>query len=390
MRKIIISLLLLAPTFMQAEKVDSLLLIIESNNLELKALASESQSRQYELQSENMLAGPSVEYSPFYTKGYHGMSSSELIVSQEFEFPTRYAQRREQNNLQATVDASQWEVLRQSILLEARLLCYDIVRQDQLISLLRERLLQGETITSLIEKRLAAGDATALELNKSKLDHMQTAMQLTEAENDRQQIVLQLQSLNGGQALNVEGLSYPAHLQNHDVRLEALQSSAAQNYPEVVLAQKSLQASEQNERVVRNSWLPNLTIGYRRNTDESIGMNGFLVGASFPIFSNSKQVKSARKRIEADQLRLKEANLKAENTLQSQQEELQRLHTVLDHSDTRLLRETLTLLDKALQQGQISALDYYTECNNVYEKLANHIQLHGNFVKLYAEIYLRK
>ena len=36
----------------------------------------------------------SVEYSPFFAKGIDGMASSELVVTQGFDFPTLHAARQ--------------------------------------------------------------------------------------------------------------------------------------------------------------------------------------------------------------------------------------------------------------------------------------------------------
>ncbi len=389
MRKIFITALFIIPATIHADRIDSLLQVIQSNNLELKALSCENQSRQYEMQSENKIGGPTVEYSPFYTRGVHGIASSELIVSQEFEFPTRYSQRRQQIKLQTEADDSQWEVTRRQILLEARLICYDIVRQDQLIELLNERLKQGENTTILIQKRLQVGDGTALELNKARLEQMQTAQQLTEARNERLRLAKQLQILNGGKEIEAGHLSYPTPLQNHEINLGELTPYTTENLPEIAQAEKTLRASQNNERLTKQEWLPNISVGYRRNTEENVKLNGFMIGASFPLFSNASKQKAVRKQIEADKLRLDKTIQEAETMQKTRYEELELMHSVLDHSDTSLLHETLTLLDKALQHGQISALEYYIECNDIYEKLTNHINMHAEFVKLYTELYLR-
>jgi len=363
--------------------IDSLLQAIATNNLELKALTHEHDARFQELHTENTMNGPSVEYSPFYTKGYHGMASSELIVSQEFDFPTQYAQRRQQINLEGHALEGEYEARSREIVLEARLLIYDIIQQNQLIELLDERLAQGERVTTLIQKRMDAGDANILELNKARLEQMQTAQERTTQLNTRQELLTQLQLLNAGHALKVDLVSLP------EVETSISSDEYETRLPEVEAAQKALNASQHNEKLATQSWLPTISVGYRRNTDEKVKLNGFLVGASFPLFSTSSRVKAARERTQSNQLRLEMAQQEAQLTQKQRYEELQRLQTLLDHSDTQLLRETLDLIQKAMKEGQISSLQYYTECEEIYNQLFNHIILHCSYVKTHASLYMR-
>lgn len=378
-----------AMTYAQVSSIDSILSIVSANNLELKALSHEHAARTYEMQSENTLSGPSVEYSPFYTKGYHGMASSELIVSQEFDFPTLYNQRRQQTRLEQSAMESQYETRRREIMLQARLLIYDIIRQNQLLELLEERLAQGEHTTQLIQKRLQAGDANVLELNKAKLEQKTTTQELAQAQNTRQAILLELQMLAGNKSVNVPNKAYPETDEISNVQLSQEDVSPDISLPEIREAEQALAASQHEEKLSRQSWLPSLSIGYRRNTEENTRLNGFLVGASFPLFSNATRQKAAHQRTLSNELRLQETQQQAQILVQQRRTELERLHAVLDHSDTQLLRETLDLLSKAMQYGQITALQYYTECTEIYKQLANHIDLHCQYVKAYAELYLR-
>lgn len=368
-----------------AQSVDSLLQVILSNNLELKALSSSNESVLSDLQSANQVSGPSIEYSPFYTKGYHGMASSELVISQEFDFPTRYAMRKRQMELEGKVMESQYSMRAREITLEARGLCYEIICRNQIIDLLSERMRQSEKLSALLEKRLQAGDGNKLEANKAKLDHMQTSQELAQAENERRELLVQLQLLNANQPLVMNERTFP----EWPVPTNSGDRHYPIDLPEVNEAEQALIASEYNQKMAKGDWLPSISVGYRRNTEESLHLNGFLVGASFPLFKNTAHRRSAQQRLEADKLRLEEVKQKAESLQKMRHDELVRLHAVLDHTDTQLLHETLALLDTAIQHGQITALQYYTECDDIYTKLLNHINLHCRYVQLYIQLYMR-
>lgn len=86
-----------------AQTVDDVLRSVEMNNLELKALLKGNEASSLELKQQNSLDDLSVEYSPFFNANVSGMASSELVVTQGFDFPTLYGARRKANRLQGEV-----------------------------------------------------------------------------------------------------------------------------------------------------------------------------------------------------------------------------------------------------------------------------------------------
>lgn len=368
-----------------ADTVGDVLKQVAANNLTLQALVHDNQADVLDIKASNSIGGPSVEYSPFFTKGYSGVAESELVVSQEIDFPTKYAARNKQAQMQQTVGDKLLAKQRRDILLQAQLLCIDLIRLNQTLSMLRERLANSETLLQMYQKRMEAGDANALELNKVKLDCMEVRTLVNEAQGERTSLLQQLRQLNGGKPIDVTDTvlpDYPQITNFEEYRALALASDA-----DVAVAQTALRAADMNLKLQKNEWLPNISFGYRRNTEQGEGINGFLVGVSFPLYSNSSNVKAARQRRESAELQVVQAQNEAEASLRTNYEQLQGLQQVIDHSDVKLLQESLTLFAKALQQGEITALVYYVEINSIYEKLQRHIDLHCQSVKLLAELH---
>lgn len=368
-----------------ADTVGDVLKQVAANNLTLQALVHDNQADVLDIKASNSIGGPSVEYSPFFTKGYSGVAESELVVSQEIDFPTKYAARNKQAKMQQTVGDKLLAKQRRDILLQAQLLCIDLIRLNQTLSMLRERLANSETLLQMYQKRMEAGDANALELNKVKLDCMEVRTLVNEAQGERTSLLQQLRQLNGGKPIDVTDTvlpNYPQITNFEEYRALALASDA-----DVAVAQTALRAADMNLKLQKNEWLPNISFGYRRNTEQGEGINGFLVGVSFPLYSNSNNVKAARQRRESAELQVVQAQNEAEASLRTNYEQLQGLQQVIDHSDVKLLQESLTLFAKALQQGEITALVYYVEINSIYEKLQRHIDLHCQSVKLLAELH---
>ena len=368
-----------------ADTVGDVLKQVAANNLTLQALVHDNQADVLDIKASNSIGGPSVEYSPFFIKGYSGVAESELVVSQEIDFPTKYAARNKQAQMQQTVGDKLLAKQRRDILLQAQLLCIDLIRLNQTLSMLRERLANSETLLQMYQKRMEAGDANALELNKVKLDCMEVRTLVNEAQGERTYLLQQLRKLNGGKPIDVTDTvlpDYPQITNFEEYRALALASDA-----DVAVAQTALRAADMNLKLQKNEWLPNISFGYRRNTEQGEGINGFLVGVSFPLYSNSSNVKAARQRRESAELQVVQAQNEAEASLRTNYEQLQGLQQVIDHSDVKLLQESLTLFAKALQQGEITALVYYVEINSIYEKLQRHIDLHCQSVKLLAELH---
>ena len=95
----------------QAQKIEEVLQSVEQNNKELQAVFHSTEAAKMEVQTQNNLEDPSVEYSPFFAKGIDGMASSELVVTQGFDFPTLYAARNRSGKLQKDVLDRQQQAL---------------------------------------------------------------------------------------------------------------------------------------------------------------------------------------------------------------------------------------------------------------------------------------
>ena len=374
-----------AATPVEAQSIDEILQLVTQNNKELQAGAQTAQAAKLETQAPNNLEDPSVEYSPFYQKGVGGMVSSELVVSQGFDFPTLYAARRKAGKLQSEAIDHQHEALRQDILLSAKSLCLDLIRLNQQQTLLDERKKNADELLVLFEKRLAEGDAGILDVNKIKMERMNVQTEVAKNNAAHCTALQQLLALNGNLPLTFSATDYPKTdpLPNYDaVYSEALAADAA-----LLAGNAEARAAQEEVNVNKQSWLPKLSVGYRRNTDLNEKSNGFLVGGSLPLFSNRKKGKIARAQALGAQFRQDDALLKAEATLQGLYNEVKQLEEAMRAYDLPLMQETLSALKTAVTEGQLSVIDYYTEAENVYKNLEAYRDIENRYQKAIAEIY---
>lgn len=370
---------------MQAQSIDEVLRQIEQNNKELQSQQHATRAAQLEVQTQNNLEDPSVEYSPFYTKGITGMSSSELVVTQGFDFPTLYAARSRSGKLQREALHRQYEATRRDILLNAKNLCLDLVMLNKQQGLLEERKKNADELLALFEKRLEEGDAGILEVNKIKMERMSVQTEVSLNNAAHRTALQQLLAMNGNLPMDFTSRDYP--------QVEALKDYNAL-YDEVMATDATLlaadaaaRAAEKNISVSRQSWLPKLEIGYRRNTSLDEKSNGFLIGGSLPIFSNRKKHQIVRAQAISAQYQLDNARLQAEAQVQSRFNEMQQLTTAMQAYDVELMHQTLDMLKEAVTAGQLSIIDYYTEADNVYRNLQAYMELENQYQKLMASIY---
>lgn len=368
------------------ESIDSVLAAVERNNLELRALRQNNEASRLEIQAQNNIQQDlSVSYSPFFTRGYDGVASSELVVSMGFDFPSQYVSRGKSGKLQNEVLDMQYALQRRDILLQAQLLCLDLVRLNQEKELLDTRMANADELLALMEKRFSEGGANIIEVNKVKMERMNVRTLAAQNEAARQNTLQTLRAMNGNIPVELLTAQYPAAAEvvNYDEFYAEVMATDAG----ILSAEASVEAAAQEIKVNRQNWLPKFEVGYRRNTSMTEASHGFLVGASLPLFSSRNKTKIAEARHTAAQSELENARLQAETQLQSRYNELQQIHSAVRTYDVPLMHGTLEALKSAVLAGQMSVIDYYVEADNVYGNISTYLTLENQYRRLLAELY---
>ncbi|WP_300724504.1 TolC family protein [uncultured Bacteroides sp.] len=383
-----ISIVLLGFSFcicLQAQRIDDILNGIEQNNKELQAVRHRMEADRLEVSTNNNLEDPSVEYSPFFTSGVDGMASSELVVSQGFDFPTLYAARSKEGRLQQ--EALDYRELssRRDILLRAKNLCLDLIYLNQQDKLLKHRLENADELLALFEKRLKEGDVNILDVNKIKMERMSVNTEVAQNNSAHRAALQQLLAMNGNKPVEFTSDVYPDIAPLTD--MNALYDEVVASDAELLAADADMRASAQTLNVAKQNWLPKLEIGYRRNTSVGEKSNGFLIGGSLPLFSNRKKKQIAKAQAVSAELQLEEVRLQTEAQTHSLFNEIKQLSESLESYDVPLMKETLDLLKEAVMAGQISIIEYYTEADIIYRNLQTYMGLENRYQKLVAEAY---
>lgn len=377
------ALIVISAATARAQTMGDVLRSVESNNMELKALQKGNEAADLETRSENTLEALSVEYSPFFDKGVKGVASSEMVVSQGFDFPTLYGARKKAARLQREARDTEYMAARRDVLLEAKNVCLDLIHMNKQKAVLEERRLNADRLLARFQEKYDGGEATALELNKVKMERMNLEAELAQARTDRATALQRLRALNGGLQIECTDTVYPPLPAGDDGEMY---DRAVSSDLTVRAAKAAVRAAEQGVKVSRQGWIPKLEVGYRRNTEGPDAVHGFLVGGSIPLFANKNKVKSAKARHTEAQLQQAEAGIKAENDARALVEEMRLLRDAAKTFDVPLMRQTLALLGKAVSDGEMSVTDFYTEADYVYRNLLAYMAIERKYHGIIADL----
>ncbi len=388
MKKIFLTVALfcgLAGLHAQTGSIERVLKSIEQNNRELQAGEQNTRAEKLDVRNENNLEDPSVSYSRKFGEQDGVSPEIEFEVTQGIDFPTLYAQRRQYGKLQGRALDLQQAVLRRDILLRAKELCLDLIRLNQLKALYGQRLKNAEELNALFDERFEKGDVNILEVNKVKMELMN--LRATVAENDAayRTALQNLLAMNGNMPLEFDETVYPLvpELRSlEQVRDEVMGADYA-----LKQAQAGSEAARKLVKVNRHGWLPKLEVGYGREGGSDAMLNGFVVGVSVPIFSNRGKVKAARARQAGAELAQEQVAQQVEADIQSLFNEATRLRASMQAYDTGLMDKTLSTLKQAVEAGQLSVLDYYSEAETVYASQEKLVDLENRYQKVVAQLY---
>lgn len=385
MKKIILAAMAFAAVVSaKAQDISAVLKSVEQNNMELKALLKGNEAADIENKSQNTLEDLSIEYSPFFQSETSGIASSELVITQGFDFPTLYGARKKAGQLQRNVLDMQYQTARRDIMVNAKKLCLDIINYNKQKQLLQERRKNADELLAMFELKFKNGDATSLELNKIKLDRMNLETELVQADTKHANAMQQLQALNGGQPIEVNMTEYPQAPADDEVTM--YEKAVATDWT-VRTAQASVLAAEQDVKVNKQSWIPKFEIGYRRNTEGDNASNGFLIGGSIPLFSSKNKVKIAKARQTEAVMQHANARINAENSARTMINQMKQLKASADAYDVPLMRQTLKLLRTAVENGEISVTEYYVEADNIYKNMITYMDIERQYQDALTEIY---
>ena len=370
--------------------IDQVLKSIETNNKSLQANTKMTDAQKLEAQTGKFLANPSVEWEQMWGNRNNPGSEYTLTVKQSLDFPTTYSNKNKLANLKANTIGFQSAAYRQQLLLNAKQTCIEIIYLRKQKSLLDERLANAETMFALYKKRFESGDANQLELNKIQLELLNAQNQsrlnkaaLTAAEE-------QLRNFNGGNPITFDATDYPTG--EELINFDQLQAAFMEADPNLKSLTGDQEIANREVKLSRSLTLPKFDVGYKRNAaKDHVASNGFMVGVSIPLFENKNTVKKAKAQAEFATASLEDNRLNLKTNLQQLYQQAETLQiSRADYAKVLEQQRNIELLNKALNAGQLSVIDYFTELTTIYDSHQSYLDVEKEYHSILAQLYQYK
>ena len=368
----------------------SLLGSIERNNTTLSALRTEAEARKLENRTGITLADPEVGYKHMWEGAEESGNLSELTVTQSIDLVTVMGQRtrvaREQNLL---ID-EEYRMARMEILLDAQLTLIDLAYYNALSAELDRRLGHARRVAEAEHTRLESGDTDALSYNNVLLSLSSLEAEEARIDMERSVLIARLTTLNGGVSLeNLDNLDALENLESLDnLDFSAWYAEAEPHLPQLAQARQLSEVRSEELALAKASHLPMLSATYI-NERHTIGTRsqGVAVGVSIPLWANKNRVRSARTALQAAEAHEADAELQLRSAFEQEFARVKGLH----HTAT-LYRRALdeanntALLEKAMDEGYISVLEYLQGIELYYDYLDRSLSADRDYQRALATL----
>ena len=351
----------------------SLLSSIERNNTTLIALRTEAEARKLENRTGITLADPEVGYKHMWEGGEESGNLSELTVTQSIDLATVMGQRtrvaREQNLL---ID-EEYRMARMEILLDAQLTLVDLAYYNALAAELDRRLGRARRVVEAERTRLESGDTDALSHNNVLLSLSALEAEEARVDMERNVLIARLTVLNGGVSLeNLESLDALEKLESiENLDFSSWYAEAEPYLPQLAQARQLSEVRGSELALAKASHLPSLSATYI-NERHTVGTRsqGVAVGVSIPLWANKNRVRSARTALQATEAQQADAELQLRSAFEQEFTRVKGLHhTAMLYRRALDEANNSTLLEKAMDEGYISVLEYLQGIELYYDYL---------------------
>jgi outer membrane protein TolC len=372
--KFITGWLLLTLSAQSQSAMDSLLAQIQSNNKSIQAAQKKMEANKAFYQIGRSLPGPEITFD--WLKGYPATAGNqtEFIAVQPFDFPSVYKYRKEISALQTDQTSYTYDQVRKEILLEAKHIAIKLVYLNKRKSILAGRLANAERFYENYRRKLDQQDATILELNKAGLllFNIRTDLQLVETEIREQ--TQKLIVINGGNPVIMTDTTYPPDEVLPE--FDSLEQMIEETDPELKFHEMQMVIGETEQQLTKATLLPSFEVGYRYQGLLGQTFHGVHTGVSIPLWGKKQRKEYPLQLSNFYSAVIDQHKIEHYNETKQLYDQYVLLSEKIRFFETNFAQITnAAILDKALQAGQITVLEYYLETTIYFESLNRYLDL---------------
>ena len=359
---------------------------VEANNATLIALRREAEARKLENHTGITLADPEVGLKRMWDGAEQTGNMMELTISQSVDLSTALGKRKAVARQKDRLVDEEYRSLRIDVLLEAKLVCIDLVYYNALAAELDRRLEYARQVVEAEKRRLESGDTDVLSYNNVLLSLSALEAESARVEMETSVLATRLACLNGGRQLSFDAEEYASELLPDN--FEQWYEEAIANSPALAVVREEREARRSELSLSKTMHLPTISGSYineRHLTGER--SQGFAVGVNLPLWANKNQVRSARAALSAAEARESDAQLQVRSYMMEGYERVKGLqytaslyHRALDEANNS------AMLARAMEEGLISVLEYLQGLELYYDYLDRSLSADRDYYRALAEL----
>lgn len=362
-----ISLIALYSSLFAQNTIDSVLKEIEKNNTTLSALQNIVEARQLGNKTDIYLQNPEIEFHYLWGNDVIG-NRKDFSTTQAFDFPTAYRYKKEISEIKNEQVEIEYQKQRTDLLLEARFIAYDLVYNNAMISELSKRLNHAQSIANGYKTKLDAGETNILEYNKAQLNLLNLNKEMESLNIERNALLAELSMLNGGIPIEFTLSVFPITTIPAD--FEQWYAKAEQSNPLLNWLKKEIESAKKQVYLNRAMSLPKFKAGYMSESLISESFQGVAIGLSIPLWENKNKVKYAEANAAAIEKTTEDQKMQFYNRLKLLHAKASDLQKNANDYKSKLQHfDSTDLLNKALDKGEITLIDYILELSIYYESI---------------------
>ena len=366
--------------------IDSVLANIAKNNKTTNANAKYWEAKTLEYQTGLTLNNPKVDYDYLIGTPSNAGKQTDFSITQTFDFPTVYARKKQLSNEQIKQAEFQLNGKRQEILLEAKLICIELIYRNKLNSALTTRKQNTEKWLTAFQKSLEKGQGNIMDVNKAKLQLIGINAVFQENRSSSNQLNQKLTELNGGIPIQFPAITYSAFDLISD--FETLEQAIEAKDPMRKFLEQEKVIGQNEVSLSKALSLPKFDAGYRYQAILGQQFNGFHLGLTIPLWENKNKVKAKQAKLILSEANLQDHINEHYYDIKQGYERMINLKIILEEYQTLFSKlNNVALLDKSLSLGQISTMEYFMEMTYYYEALKNYLKTEMEYNKVVAELY---
>ena len=383
---IILPFLILAIKVNGQTSIDSVLADIARNNKTIIANTKYWEAKTLEYQTGLTPYNPKVDYDYLIGTPSNAGNQTEFAITQTFDFPTVYARKKQLSNEQIKQAEFQLNANRQEILLEAKLICLELIYRNKLNSELTIRKQNTEKWLTAFQTSLEKGQGNIMDVNKAKLQLIEINAAFQENLSISNQLNQKLTELNGGIPMEFSDTAFASFALIPDFETLEQEIEAKDPVRKYLEQEKVIGQNEVN--LSKSLTLPKFDAGYRYQTILGQQFNGVHLGLTIPLWENKNTVKTQQAELILNEANLQDHINEHYYDIKQKYERMTNLKITLDEYQTLFSSlNNVELLDKSLSLGQISTIEYFMEMNYYYEALKNYLKTEMEYNKVVAELY---